>query len=376
MSIIGPQCVGLVIFSMGCLLAVIQAMTPCEILNEASAICTGRNLTRVPKGLPTNLTHLDLSGNSVDSTDLENNRRLQALRDLVFLNLSNNNMPTLTPEIFMNLKKLKVLDLSHCKIDLLHPKAFKGLFSLKILMLNNNRIKNLATQFLSDAQELSTLNLANNKLTTVTMQLLEKFERIHEVQLQGNSWICDCNLYPLQKWLMLRFDHAEEIQCVFPPELQGKDLLNLDLSSESCSEKSKRFPRLAYSNTSTSTVTAITNQTSDAPQAEGGKEWYYLIGVLVIAIAFSALIAIGAKFKLFHKYLTSYSHQLLPEQDAISQDHDTFNVNLPRTSELENIRDRTMYPPHGLDEDDGYIEDNYIQTEVKAEDEPEIHVSI
>ncbi|XP_048458234.1 type III endosome membrane protein TEMP isoform X2 [Rhincodon typus] len=321
MSIIGLQCVGLVTFSMGCLLAVIQAMTPCEILNEASAICTGRNLTRVPKDLPTNLTHLDLSGNSVDATDLGNNRGLWALRDLVVLNLSNNNMPTLPPEIFMNLKKLKVLDLSHCKIDLLHPKAFKGLLSLKILMLNNNRIKNLATQFLSDAQELSTLNLANNKLTTVTIQLLEKFERIHEVQLQRNSWVCDCNLYPLQKWLMLRF-------------------------------------------------------ASDAPQAEGGKEWYYLIGVLVIAIAFSALIAIGVKFKLFHKYLTSYSHQLLPEQDAISQDHDIFNVNLPRTSELENIRDTTMYPPHGLDEDDGYIEDNYIQTEVKAEDEPEMHVSI
>ncbi|GCC34133.1 type III endosome membrane protein TEMP [Chiloscyllium punctatum] len=375
MSIIGQKYVGLVLFSVGCLVAVIQATSPCEILNQASAICTGRNLTKVPEDLPANLTSLDLSDNSVDATDQENNKRLQAFRNLVFLNLSNNHMPTLTPETFMNLQKLKVMDLSHCEIDLLHPRAFNGLLSLKILMLNNNRIKDLATQFLSDGQELSMLNLANNKLTTVTIQLLEKFERIREVRLQGNSWVCDCNLYPLQKWLMLRFVFAEDIQCVSPPELQGKDLLNLDLSSESCPGKSKRFLRLANSNMSNSTITVVTNQTSDAPQTEGGKEWYYLVGVLVIAIAFSALIAIGAKFKLFHKYLTSYSHQLLPEHDAISQDHDTFSANMPRSNEMENIRDRTMYP-HGLDEDDGYIEDNYIQTEVKAEDEPDIHISI
>ncbi|XP_078416975.1 type III endosome membrane protein TEMP [Cetorhinus maximus] len=372
MTIIGRHYVGLVLFSMGCLAAVTHTMSPCEIHSEESAICTGRNLTRVPKDLPTNLTSLDLSYNSVDVTDLENSRGLQAFKNLVFLNLSNNHIPTLSPGVFTSLKMLKVLDLSNCNISLLCPKAFKGLLSLKILILNNNRIKALVPQFLGDVQALSTLDLANNKLTTVSIQLLEKFEGIHEVRLQGNSWVCNCTLYPLQKWLKQHFNHTEEIQCMLPPDLHGKNLLNLDLLPVSCSETFERFYRLVNSVTSAFTVAAVTNQTSDAPSKEGGKGWQYLVAALVIAIAFSALIAIGAKFKLFHKYFTSYSHQLLPEQDGIS--HDAVSVNMPRNSEMEDIRDRTMYP--GLEEDDGYIEDNYIQSEVKADDEQEMHISI
>ncbi|XP_078074926.1 type III endosome membrane protein TEMP [Mustelus asterias] len=372
MTIIARHYVGLVLFSLGCMVAVTHTVNPCEIHNEESANCSGRNLTKVPKNLPTNLTNLDLSYNSVDATDLENSRRLEALKNLVFLNLSNNHIPTLSPETFTNLKMLEVLDLSNCRIDLLHPRAFEGLVSLKILILNNNRIKDLAPQFLGDMQALSTLDLANNKLSTVSIQLLEKFEGMHEVRLQGNSWICDCTLYPLQRWLKLQPEHREEIQCMFPPELRGINLLNLDLSPVSCLENTKRFPRLAGTETSAFTVTSITNQTSDAPSKEGGKEWQYLVGVLVIAITISALIAIGAKFKLFHKYLSSYSHQLLPEHDASSQD--AVSVIMPRSSEMEDIRGRTTFPD--LEEDDGYIEDNYIQTEVKAEDEQEMHVSI
>ncbi|XP_067846104.1 type III endosome membrane protein TEMP [Heptranchias perlo] len=376
MTIIGRHRVGLVLFSMGCLVAVIHTMSPCEISNEESASCTGRNLKRVPKDLPANLTSLDLSYNSVDASDPENSRRLQALRNLVFLNLSNNHIPALTREIFMNLKMLKVLDLSNCEIDLVHPRALKGLLSLQILILNNNRIKVLAPRFLNDVQALMTLDLENNKLTTVTIQLLEKFEEIHEVRLQGNSWVCDCTLYPLQKWLKLQVDHAEEIQCVLPPDLQGKNLLNLDLFPVSCSKKYERILRLPRSEISESTVKTVTNQTSATPLAEGGKGWYYLVGVLVVAITFSLLIVIAAKFKLFHKYLVSYSHQLLPEQEVGSQDNDEVGVRVAHSSrEMEEVRDRTMYPSQGLEEDDGYIEDNYIQTEVKVEDE-ELHVAI
>uniref|UniRef100_UPI00398E79EB type III endosome membrane protein TEMP n=1 Tax=Pristiophorus japonicus TaxID=55135 RepID=UPI00398E79EB len=377
MTIIGWHCVGLVLFSMGCLVPVIQTMSPCEIGKEGSANCTGRNLTSVPKDLPANLTSLDLSYNSVDASDPENSRRLQAFMNLVFLNLSNNHIPALHSEPFMSLKMLKVLDLSNCEIHLLHPMALKGLLSLQILILNNNRITELAPQLLNDMQALSTLDLENNQLAIVTIQLLEKFEGIHEVRLQGNSWVCDCTLYPLQKWLKQQAEYAEEIRCVFPPELQGKNLLDLDLSPVSCSEKSGRFPRFDHSETlSAFTVTAGTNQTSEAPSAEGENGWHYLVGVLVIAITISVLIAIGAKFKLFHKYLSSYSHQLLPEQDVGSQDNDTVSVSMAHSSEMEEVRDRTMYPPQGLEEDDGYIEDNYIPTGVEAEDAEEMHVDI
>uniref|UniRef100_A0A7N6ABY8 Uncharacterized protein n=1 Tax=Anabas testudineus TaxID=64144 RepID=A0A7N6ABY8_ANATE len=53
-------------------------------------------------------------------------------------------------------------------------------------------------------------------------------------------------------------------------------------------------------------------------------------------LTISVLIVMVVKFRLFHRFLASYRHSLLQETDGVS---------------------------HGLDDDDdGFIEDNYIQT--------------
>ncbi|XP_069795128.1 type III endosome membrane protein TEMP isoform X2 [Narcine bancroftii] len=115
---------------------------------------------------------------------------------------------------------------------------------------------------------------------------------------------------------------------------------------------------------------------TSATPAEGGKAWHYLVGVLVAAISLSALTIIFAKFKLFHKYFSSYSHHLLPEQEMGNQDNDTDSVSLARKVNVKEIRNQVVYPPEGLEEDDGYIEDNYIQMETKSDDEEELQVDI
>uniref|UniRef100_A0A8C7EGL1 Chromosome 1 open reading frame 210 n=1 Tax=Nothoprocta perdicaria TaxID=30464 RepID=A0A8C7EGL1_NOTPE len=90
-----------------------------------------------------------------------------------------------------------------------------------------------------------------------------------------------------------------------------------------------------------------------APAGKGGRSWPYLVGFLVAAITISILVVVAAKCKLFHKNFASYRHRPLES--------------LPM-------------PNAGLhtEDDDGFIEDNYIQPSEQLQEEEErgSHLSI
>lgn len=98
---------------------------------------------------------------------------------------------------------------------------------------------------------------------------------------------------------------------------------------------------------------------TDHNEKKSSDSWKYLVAVLVSAVSLSVLIAIGAKCKLFHKYLASYRHSRLNEGDGASQgDPASFDVGF---SNQGNPPNSNTVNGNMEEDDDGFIEDNYIQ---------------
>nr|XP_046265609.1 leucine-rich repeat-containing protein 19-like [Scatophagus argus] len=117
-----------------------------------------------------------------------------------------------------------------------------------------------------------------------------------------------------------------------------------------------------------SNSTNSTLKDSDSDQGEKSLEWSYLAAGLGTVLTISLLIVLAVKFSLFRRFLASYRHSLLQETDGVSQ-YGQEEASLPnsRMGRMGGVGET----PGELDEDDGFIEDNYIQPSEKDRAERE-----
>lgn len=113
--------------------------------------------------------------------------------------------------------------------------------------------------------------------------------------------------------------------------------------------------------TATATPTATHNGTLMNPPDSGSHNWEFLVAVLATAISVSILIALLAKCHVVRRYLDSYRHTRLREVDTISQ-CDTPGLDLEFAMHGgQGMNRHSIPPPRDEEDDDGFIEDNYIQ---------------
>lgn len=92
-------------------------------------------------------------------------------------------------------------------------------------------------------------------------------------------------------------------------------------------------------------------------EGQRAVDFSYLAAGLVTALGLSLLIVVAVKFRFFHRFLASYRHSLLRESDGISQ-YGQEDPAFP--SSITGRMGENQREPE--DDDDGFIEDNYIQT--------------
>uniref|UniRef100_A0A3Q2QM35 LRRCT domain-containing protein n=1 Tax=Fundulus heteroclitus TaxID=8078 RepID=A0A3Q2QM35_FUNHE len=134
-----------------------------------------------------NLTELDLAYNAINNIQqnaftalkclkvlrLSSNKlssvpnATRNLENLSELDLSNNNIPSVTCTDFSNQTKLKELSLQTNSISALDDCTFKDLLQLQVLRLQSNQITHLNGAFKNHLPNLKRLYLNGNKLTTI-----------------------------------------------------------------------------------------------------------------------------------------------------------------------------------------------------------------
>ncbi|NWU78248.1 CA210 protein, partial [Onychorhynchus coronatus] len=309
-----------------------------------------------PSSLPRNITSLDLSFNSLVVP--RDRTLLMHFPSLHTLNLSSNAMPTLSPAIFSNLGALRLLDLSSCSITSLHMDTFQGLGNLHTLLLRNNRLQELDVPFLLPLRALFHLDLQHNELVSVDTWSLQLMETVPQVHLEGNPWVCDCTAQPLQQWLQRR--KGERMGRVAGEPRGAQTPQGWAPASDSCQATGTGLAdgeHWVCHRLTTCLSRATANTTTLPATGKGGRSWPYLVGFLVTAVGISILIALAAKCKLVHKNFASYRHRPLPEISSIGGSPMEDCSSWDRGS----CGSQSMQADLQGEDDDGFIEDNYIQ---------------
>ncbi|KAJ8378484.1 hypothetical protein AAFF_G00239480 [Aldrovandia affinis] len=249
--------------------------------------------------------------------------------NVTMLDLSQNSLNLTRPATLRalgRLERLVLLNLSGSYLPLLDGDTLAGLRSLRVLDLSACRLRDPLPAALRDLRALTFLDLHGNG----------------RLKADPPAWLKDVR------------------QVIWPGVQRGSDLG--DTSGDAPSFLRKLLVEEDRGNQS---------RKEQGPGADVPAESHtgtYLIAALVTAVSISGLLVLAVKFKLFHRYMASYGHSLLFEGDATSQ---CSRAGLAVGMERPGYGLNGDAQPRDLDDDDGFIEDNYIQASERERAERE-----
>ncbi|MCJ8748444.1 hypothetical protein PDJAM_G00164950 [Pangasius djambal] len=302
---------------------------------------SNKSLANIPATYYVNITHLILQHNCIVMNSLDT----QTLR---------------------NYSKLTELDLSYNLIAQLPHGAFSALSSLETLRLTGNQLQTIRNETFTNLKKLKTLDLAEN------------------------PWKCTQELLTLMKWLNdVGLQTGPNATCATPANLAGKRIL--DVLKTSTTQLPPVTSNTVSTTKTTSTPTTLTAATkafiiqspphqtlttvssqnvSSKDTEQNGKpvvtnSWKFLTGVVVIILCTSMVIVCAVKSPTWYKMLFDYRHQRLHEAEEPgifnTGRYSNFSLDTEQTETSAHELDQGLTGP--AEDEDGFIEDGYIQPE-------------
>ncbi|KAM9263112.1 leucine-rich repeat-containing protein 19 [Morus bassanus] len=341
----------------------------------------GKNLSNIPTNLFQNVTKLSLKNNKISLKDSDK-EILQSFINLTELYLNENMIAVLYNNSFCSLTKLLILDISNNHISTVHKAAFAGLNQLSVLNLSYNTITHLDSDVFTSLKSLTVLNLQYNLLKSFHIKSPLKLIKI---VLAGNPWNCSCDLLDLQIWLSVSnvtMENEDSTTCTFPntkKKFSIKTTANqpADCKIEKASLENTVTSISATDLKSSALLTALTrnnvtgNNGTHTELPLLGKSWTFLAGVLGFVLSTTLLIFTAIKCPTWYRYLISYSHHRLEENDSemFEQEFSADMSCFPAVSGTNNEDPIVTFEKiHAfVPEEDGFIEDKYIDSYVTEE---------
>ncbi|XP_008053417.1 leucine-rich repeat-containing protein 19 [Carlito syrichta] len=338
---------------------------------EVQCNLTEKNYSVIPADIKKDVIILDLSYNQI-TLNVKDTRVLQRYFLLTELYLIQNNVSILHNDSFGNLSNLEILNICRNSISIIQLGAFVGLNKLKQLYLCQNKILQLSADIFVPLRNLRLLNLQGNFISYFDVPQLFHLEFII---LYGNPWNCSCSLFNLQNWLNtsnVTLEYENITMCRHPDDLKS---YNIKTFKAECHSK---FPSpitedLYVQSICNSTFnSSLNNLTRNSGHEPFGKSWTFLIGVVVTVLITSLLIFIAIKCPIWYNILLSYNHHRLEEHEVEThEDGCTGNPSYLSQIPDKNSEETTVIfeQLHSfVVEDDGYIEDKYIDTHELCEE--------
>ncbi|XP_061772198.1 slit homolog 2 protein isoform X5 [Nerophis ophidion] len=168
--------------------------------------CSNKGLSTLPKGLPVETTELYLDGNHFTQVPVE----LSDYKHLTLIDLSNNQISTLSNHSLSNMSELLTFILSYNRLRCIPVRAFDGLKSLRLLSLHGNDISLIPEGAFKDLSSLSHLALGANPLH------------------------CDCHMQWLSDWVKSGYKEPGIARCAGPGDMTDKLLLTTPSKKFTC----------------------------------------------------------------------------------------------------------------------------------------------
>ncbi|KAG7477144.1 hypothetical protein MATL_G00091040 [Megalops atlanticus] len=276
-----------------------------------------------------NITKLTLSYNLIEISEADI-ATLKNYTKLTELYLDNNIMTVLPGHTFNSLSRLKILSVSGNNISRVEPRAFAGLGRLKKLDLSHNAIRSLAPGVFANLSSLESLSLQGNGLQS----------------LESEGAICATPTDQARKAILDSSTSSSGSTITEPPP-----------NNKPSSPQTIHTTTPGHISSNNSLEKAAPDAGGGAPPA--GNMWKFLAGVVATALTTAVLIVCAVKSPSWHKLLFNYRHQRLCEEEPsvfATGRYSNFSLDTEQTETSAHELDAQ------LDDEDGFIEDRYIET--------------